>query len=307
VAALLTACGLAFSAEGRDIKPPAAGETPAEKIRKALDQVRDLEINDHPLDAAVNQLREQTGINFVIDRATLAPSPWLPGAMMGTGINPTVPGPYAHLRIGGQFHGMPLRTALTKMLRNHDLTHVLVGDTVFITTSGKATALQLGQAVSVNIEAKPLSEVLKRLSRDTGANVVLDPRAAKEGRTTLTLRLDEVPLETAVGLLADEAGLKAVRMNNVLYVTSEARAEKLRKPRPAVAAAGVWRVWPDGNGGFRMTPPAGAGIGGGGIGGLGGIGGIAGLGGGGFNQLGAAGGFAGVVKPVPLTPPLPKA
>jgi hypothetical protein len=130
---------------------------------------------------------------------------------------------------------------------------------------------------------------------------------AKEGQTALTMRLDEVPLETTVELLADEAGLKAVRLSNVLYVTSEARAAKLRKSRPATPAPAPvpgWRVYPDGQGGFHLTPPNGAGIGG--------IpaGGIAGLGGGGFNNLGVGGGFAGIgggaVQPVPLTPPLPK-
>lgn len=290
-------------------KAPTPAETPAEKLRKALDRVRDLEIIEQPLDAAVNQLREQTGINFLIDRIAVAPAPVL-GAAAGTGINPMVPAPFAHLRVHGRFHKLPVRAAVTKMLRDHGLTHVLLSDTVLITAADKAIERQLGQIVSVNIEDAALSGALKQLARETGANLVLDPRSAKEGRSMLTVRLDEVPLETAVELLADEAGLRAVRLNNVLYVTSEARAEKLQKSRPAPAPARRegWQVWPDGNGGFRMLPPAGATIGGGGgIGGLGGIGGIAGLGGGGFNQLGAQGGMAGrPVGPVPLTPPLPK-
>ncbi len=305
---------LPISASPADKPLSPSGETAAEKLRKALDQVRDLEIADQPLDTAVNQLREQTGINFVLDRAGVPGTPST-NVFANTNVLPALqflPLSYFHLRIGGQFHQTPLRIALSKMLRTHNLTHVLVGDTVYITTAQKATDRQLGQSVSVNIEKVTLSDVLKRLSRDTGANVVLDPRSAKEGGTALTLRLDEVPLETAVELLADEAGLRAVRMSNVLYVTSEARAEKLRKSRPAAAATptGAWRVWPDGKGGFRLTPPPGTGIGGGGLGGLGGIGGMAGLGGG-FNQIGANGGFAGigggVAKPVPLTPGLPKA
>jgi hypothetical protein len=274
-------------------------ETAAEKLRKSLDRVRDLEITDRSLDDAVNQLRELTGLNFILDRAAV---PAAPSRGLGSGMLLLS---YGHLNIGGQFHQTPLRVALNKMLRTHNLTHVLVGDTIYITTAEKAIDRQLEQTVSVNIEKMALRDALKRLSRETGANVVLDPRSAQKSETALTVRLDEVPLESAVELLADEAGLKAVRLSNVLYVTSEARAEKLRKPRPALAAPpGAWRVWPDGNGGFRLTPPAGASIGGGGIGGLGGMGGIAGLGGGGFNQLDAAGG---AVKPVPLTPPLPKA
>ena len=280
----------------------AADETPAEKLRKALDRVRDLEIREQPLDAAVNQLREQTGINFTIDRAAVTPSPLFLGAAAGTGVNPMAAEPYAHIRVRGQFHHLPVRAALAKMLRDHGLTHVLVGDTVLITTPDKAMDRQLGQTVSVNVEGAALSGELKRLARETGANLVLDPRAVKEGQTTLTVRLDEVPLETAVELLADEAGLHAVRLNNVLYVTSETRAEKLRKSRPATAAvpSGGWQVYPDGTGGFRLLPPAGAapGVGLIGFAGIGGIGGVAG------DFMGRAPG--GPAAPVPLTPPLPK-
>ena len=290
------ACGLA------DTQPQAAGaETAAEKLRKALDQVRDLEITNQPLDAAVNQLREQTGINFVIDQAAV------PASLLGVGLPgaaiPGAGGSYAHLSLNGQFHHLPVRAALTRLLRPHNLTHALVGDTVLITTKEKATDRQLEQPVSLNADAAPLNGLLKQLARETGANLVLDPRAAKEGQTTLTLRLDEVPLQTAVELLADEAGLRAVRMDNVLYVTSEARAEKLRKPvAPAAASATSWQVWPDGNGGFRLTPPA---AGGAGIAGIGGLGALGALG------IGIGGGMAGIMgghaQPVPLTPPLPGA
>jgi hypothetical protein len=136
---------------------------------------------------------------------------------------------------------------------NGDGTTDLVGDIVLITTIDKAPERQLGQIVSVNLERTPLREELKRLARETGANLVLDPRTVKEGQTALTLRLEEVPLETAVDVLADEAGLHAVRLHNVLYVTSEARAEKLRKAQPtATPSFPGWRVWPDGKGGFRI-------------------------------------------------------
>jgi hypothetical protein len=228
----------------------ASGETAAEKLRKALDQVRDLEIAEQPLDDAVNQLREQTGINFTIDRTAVP-------AMLSV---PT--GTFSPVEVPSTFHKfhvrtwrMPLRLALSRMLRKHNLTHVLVGDTVLITTPDKAAERQLGQTISINIKDVVLSDALKQLARETGANLLLDPRAAKEGQTALTLRLDEVSLETAVELLADEADLRAVRLGNVLYVTSEARARKLQKPRPAAAAPPRgWQIRQDYNGGFRLTP-----------------------------------------------------
>jgi hypothetical protein len=42
------------------------------------------------------------------------------------------------------------------------------------------------------------------------------------------LELTDVPLETAIRLASEVAGMKAVRMGNVLFVTSEVRGEKLR-------------------------------------------------------------------------------
>jgi hypothetical protein len=279
-------------------------ETPAEKLRKALGQVRELQIHNQPLEAAVNQLREQTGINFVLDRAAVSVGPSallnaLPQGLSSGDIR----------RFSAPEESLPVRSALMKMLRGHNLTHVLVGDTVLITSTEKAFDRQLEQAVSVHVQAKPLTAVLEQLGRETGANLLLDPRTAKQAATTLSLDLDEVPLETAVELLADEAGLRMVRRSNVLYVTSEARAEKLQKSRPVINAATVpgqgWQIWPDASGNLRWMPPANfggmAGVGGGGIAGLGG--GALGLAGGG----GGMGGITGTPQPVPLTPPLPPA
>jgi hypothetical protein len=243
VLTLPTACGFAQCAN-----PQAASEeTAAEKLRTALDRVRDVEIANLPLDVAVTQLREQTGLNLVVDRTVVPASVTSP---VEQGPLAAVPNPAfsTQLRLRGEFHGMPLRTVLTKLLRDHNLTHVVVGDTVLITTTGKAAERQLGQSVSVKIVNTALSAELRRLARETGTNLVLDPRMVKEGQTALSLDVHEVSLETAVELLADEAGLRAVRLNNVLYVTSEARAEKLRKP-PAPPAG--WRVYPDGNGSSR--------------------------------------------------------
>lgn len=312
-AIVLCLCVLLSSslAWGADKALSSSDETAAEKLRKALDSVRDLEIAGLPMDQAINQLREQTGLNVQTDRAIVSPS--VPSPMLQGPLGPLGPNPAfsTQIRLQGEFHGIPLRAALTKLLRDHNLTHVLIGDTVLITTMDMAVERQLQQSVSVNVEGKSLAEELKRLGRETGANLVLDPRMAKEGKTALTLRLDEVPLETAVEVLADMAGLRAVRLKNVLYVTSEARAKALHKPPAAAVPSSIgWQVWPDGNGGFQMTPPQGVGNRGagniGGFGAFGGIGGFAGMGGGGFNQLG--GGVVGPsVAPVPLTPPLPQA
>src|SRR5262249_46376568 len=49
-----------------------------------------------------------------------------------------------------------------------------------------------------------------------------------EGQSPVTLKLEDVPLEAAVKLMADVAGLRPVRIGNVLYVTNKANAADLR-------------------------------------------------------------------------------
>jgi hypothetical protein len=54
--------------------------------------------------------------------------------------------------------------------------------------------------------------------------------------------MNDVPLDTAVGLLASMADLRAVSLDNVLYVTSRAKAkeleaEKAEQAKKAASAA----------------------------------------------------------------------
>src|SRR5439155_26824057 len=67
------------------------------------------------------------------------------------------------------------------------------------------------------------------LADSTGINVILDARVAeKAGKTPVTATLNGIPLDTAVRLLADMADLKAVAIDNALYVTTKPNAETLQ-------------------------------------------------------------------------------
>jgi hypothetical protein len=57
--------------------------------------------------------------------------------------------------------------------------------------------------------------------------VLVDPRPAEKIKTGVTAKLKNVPLDSAVQLLADMADLKAVLQDNVLYVTSKENAKDL--------------------------------------------------------------------------------
>jgi hypothetical protein len=85
-------------------------------------------------------------------------------------------------------------------------------------------------------EARPLNEVVRELSEATGISILVDPKAGEKVKTPLTANLKNVPLDTAVALLADMAGLKTVAVDNVIYVTTEENAkiwESRRTKSPA--------------------------------------------------------------------------
>lgn len=243
----LTSTGLPAAplAPGDDAKKT---ETPAEKIKKALDQTTDLELTEQPLHLAVAQLREQTKVNFVLDRQ----------AIMMMGMAPE------EVPISAKLKNVKLRSGLRSVLGPYNLGYAVVGDTVVITTDDMAIYRQLRQRVSVNLDKASLADGLKQLVRETGANLLLDPRTQKEAQALVTLQLDDVPLETAVRLLAEMAGLRPVRMGNVLFVTSKTTAAELRADpelfpgAPGVNEPGIGGIpfGPGGKFGGFPVPPA---------------------------------------------------
>jgi hypothetical protein len=210
VALLLTPALAAPAASAAEAKKT---EYPAEKIKKALDQTTDLEITDQPLHLAVNQLREQTKVNFVIDRQVIA--------LMG--MDPE------QMPVNVKVQNTKLRSGLRSMLGQYQLTYAIVGDAVVITTEDMAIYRQLRQRVNVDCDRTQFGDALKDLARQAGTNLLLDPRVHKDAQTPVTLQLDDVPLETAVRLMCEMADLKPVRMGNVLFVTNKGRAAELRQ------------------------------------------------------------------------------
>jgi hypothetical protein len=224
VAAVLALVWLATPAPAAPIgEPRPKNDSPADRMRKALDQVTDVKIENQPLDKAIEQLRDATKINFVLDRVAVA----------GMGIDPMTG---AAPTVNFDQQNVKLRTALRALLGPLHLTYAIIGDAVVITTEEGALARQLRQRVSVDLDKVQLATALKQLARDTATNLLVDPRVVKEAETAITLQLDDVPLETAVRLMAEWASLKAVRVGNVLFVTSEANAAKLRAEPELVPA-----------------------------------------------------------------------
>jgi hypothetical protein len=115
------------------------------------------------------------------------------------------------------------------MLQPFTLSYVVIGDSVVITSEEMGVYRQMKQRVEVNVDKTPLDAVLKKLAKTYGINVVIDPKVAKEAQAPVTLQVEDTSLENAVRLLAELAGVKSVQVGNVLLVTDEAKATKIRK------------------------------------------------------------------------------
>jgi hypothetical protein len=250
VLALVLAPAALLAAPATEPKPKA--ESPCEKIRKALDQnIESLEIVDQPLSLAINQLKEQTKINFVLDTVTLANS----------GIVPD------NIQVNVKMQNVKARAALRAVINPQHLGYAIIGDSVIITTEDMALHRLMKQKVEVDFDKVTLEAALKDLSKQCSVQILVDKKVSKEAQGQITLQLeDETPLDTAIRLLCLQADLRAVRMGNVIYVTGKDNAKELRSepelaPNPYPGVPGVDYPVPN--------PPGGIGIGG--IGGIGGV------------------------------------
>ncbi len=132
-----------------------------------------------------------------------------------------------------------LRRILLKVLRRvpYSAAYFIRGDVIEITTTEAirkeffadrpSSPGPLPPLVSGAFDKITLESVLKELN-DYG-NIVLDARTGKEAQVPVTADLANVPLDTAVRMFADMAGLKVVPLDNALYVTSKDNARALLK------------------------------------------------------------------------------
>jgi hypothetical protein len=209
LACALAPAALASPAADKDQTP-----TAVEKVRKALEAPITLRIDKQPLTAAVDMLREKGKVNLVLDTLSIQQLGWAPE-------QPPAP-------VDVDLKEVKLKSALRTILSPYGLSYAVVGDTVLITTEQTALMRQMGQRVNVDLDKVEFGQALKQLGRETGANLILDSRVEKGAKNPVSLQLEDVPLETAVRLLSEMAGLKPVRVGNVLFVTDKKTAAELR-------------------------------------------------------------------------------
>jgi hypothetical protein len=84
--------------------------------------------------------------------------------------------------------------------------------------------------VHPDFKQTPLIEALDALADESDVNIVLDNSVGeKKANLPVDLRARNIPLDTVVLLLAGAADLRMLQLDNVLYVTTPARAASLQK------------------------------------------------------------------------------
>jgi hypothetical protein len=236
--------------------------SPAEQVRKALDKPIDLDLKEDSLQKAVEKLRETTKLNITmysapasVDVANFLGGIAVPGGLPGGlgGLVPLLPGgaPGGAVPVRDvatvqlTVKGIKTRDALKKLFSPYGLSPYIIEDEVFLAPEDVGVRRQLSQRVSLDLNEVTLADALKRLGRERAINLLVSREGAKGAEKKISLQVDDVPLETAVRLLADQAGLRAARIDNVLIVTTPEHAKQInadnaaRKQTESVPGAGA--------------------------------------------------------------------
>jgi hypothetical protein len=108
--------------------------------------------------------------------------------------------------------------------------------------------------VNLVVERQPLEEVLKELAEQVDYGLSLDPRIGEKARLSVSARLLNAPLDSALLVIAEMADLRPVRLDNHFFITTAERASKL--------PGDWWKYKPKKKRALDNLPPPGGGGGG---------------------------------------------
>ncbi len=211
-------------------------ETSIDKARAALGQKINIKVEQKSFHDAIEVFKNQTKMDITLDVNALQ--------MAGMSAEQPI--------VNFDAKDITVREAMKKAFGKFNLVCGITKNGFVISSEDGVINRQMRQRVSVAVEDKSLPSYTKALAQETGVNVVLDPRIAKLAESAkVTMNLDDVPVETALRLGVELAGFRTVRMNNVLLITTEERADKLKNEvdRPAPATP-INPFFPDFDGGF---------------------------------------------------------
>jgi DNA-directed RNA polymerase subunit K/omega len=210
----------------------ARGESRAELLRKKLEISVNLDKGidaSTPLKDAIEFLSDRYDLTMLIDSK----------AFEAIGVQKVEEQPVQLPKMVGVSMRTVLRLLLAQIKGDmHHGTFIVQDDVIFITTSGhlfqgdatQDPLLPLISAPTIDTDTagKPLLVALRDIADHSGVNILIDPRVGDKSRRPVTATLNHVPVDTAVRLLADMAGLRSVVMDNVIYVTSPENAKELQ-------------------------------------------------------------------------------
>ena len=228
-------CGLTawlgFGFAGKAGDEPNVALPPARQpaaLRERLEMVvPQVEFDPGPLKDVLDYLTERYGLAILIETESFA----------GAGIDPyQLKDQQVHLK---RVSGLPVATVLRRVLAQVDADFLQQdGAVVVVPRSVMTPPVLLRRRVDALFEKVPLGEALRKLADRSGVSIVLDrQRAGDMAEAKVTANLIGVPVETAVRVLADMAGLESVPLENLLYVTTVENADRLKggagePPRP---------------------------------------------------------------------------
>jgi RNA polymerase sigma factor (sigma-70 family) len=79
-----------------------------------------------------------------------------------------------------------------------------------------------------------ISKALQRVTERTSFNVIVDSTVKEKVKEKVTVQFNNVPVDTAVRLLANMADLSMVQVDNVFYLTTPEKAKRLREEQAQV-------------------------------------------------------------------------
>jgi hypothetical protein len=199
-----TGCGSSNKIGPMTLSPTPGREGEA-SVRKKLATPVSVNFKDVPLQQVLDDLADANHINIVVD----AP------ALQEAGIT-------LDSRVSVWLDSVPLKKALKVILNQVHLTYVVGDEALQITT---AIRKKLAAPVSLNFRDVPLQQVLDDLADTNHINIVLDTPAIQQlgisMDSTVSMRLDSVPLKSALNLILNQVHLIYVVCNEALQVTPE--------------------------------------------------------------------------------------
>jgi hypothetical protein len=126
--------------------------------------------------------------------------------------------------------GTALRVALSKV-ETKNATYIVMPDRILITANEWTTPeAKLQEKVRGTYDKRPLYSILAEISETLVTTIMIDNRAVDKAKTEISATfLTEVDLAAALRVLTEMADLKVVALDGVIFVTTPAHADALRK------------------------------------------------------------------------------